>query len=286
MPSFHRKRYQQVERTYEELARYAAALSLIGPTHIVPALPLPTPAMIHMPRGAHDGDVYELHELRQMLARWFDRVTFEPVLRMHRETLHFIESDYSYTPQALDLAAPSGQRRQAARSDAYIQSLAHVFSGALFAPHEEPTRPVVSLFSPRAAGASSETPAALVPVYLANASPIGVSDPDEQLAMARSEVTRLEQQLGDVAHASTEVERARRRVHAALDGVATKFAPLATLEESRAASLRGRLPRLLRSAQTMFSNVAALSEDLVRFPPASLTPGKCRAGDAERRDGV
>lgn len=261
MPSFYRRQFKNVERTYHELALYASSLSMTGPTVIVPALPLPTPDMIHMPDAGYDGAVSELHELRDMLEHWFERVYSEPTLRAQKETRRFIESEYSYEPLPVEPMAPSGHRKQAARAMAQVQALSHVFSGALFA-HEASPSGLASMLGMRAP--PKPTPAALVPVHLAVTSPIGVSDPDEELALARGELTRLEKQLDDVVHASARVADARKAVHAAMRDVAGALLPLATLEEARAESVRGRLPRALRSANTMYTNVTKLSNTIVR----------------------
>lgn len=261
MPSFYRREFHNVERTYRELAMYASALSMTGPNLIVPALPLPTPAMIHMPDAGYDEDVRELHELRNMLERWFERILNEPTLRAHKETRRFIESEYSYEPLPVEAEAPDGQRKQVAKATAQVQSLAHVFSGELFGP-EPSTSGVASMLGIRAH--PKPPPAALVPVHLAAVSAVGVSDPHEDLATARIELTRLEKQLGDVVQASVRVSEARSAVHAAMQDVADAFLPLATLEEARGESLQGRLPRTLRSAHTMYTNVGTLSDTIVR----------------------
>lgn len=280
MPSFFRSQFRNVERTYRELALYASALSMTGPTIIVPALPLPTPAMVHMPDAGYEGEVCELHELREMLAHWFERVFSEPTLRAHKETRRFIESNYSYEPEKVHVHAPSGSRKQFAHSQAHIQSLTHVFNGEMFSQTPSVGKSgVASMLGLRAQ--PKPTPAALVPAHLAATSAIGVSDPDEQLSLARSELTRLEKQLGDVVHASAGVSAARSAVHAAMKDVASALLPLATLEEARGESLRGRLPRTLRSANGMFANVAQLSDTIVRFP---THPDARRRRDAARCD--
>ena len=254
IPSFHRPQYDNVERTYGELALYAAALALTSPSVIVPALPLPTPWMLRVPTvDDTDGGP----ELQHLLAHWFACVSGEMALCMHRETARFVEADYSYEPLPLDDTAPAGLARQAARTQSYIQSLAQVLDGSLLLVDDP-----LELGVPRGRRAApSNAPAALVPPLLASASPVTVSDPDETLAAARGEVTRLETQLGDVARASAAVTQARQGVDTALRDVMAKLPGLAMLEETRPVSARLQLPRTLRDAKAMLQQMVQLSEE-------------------------
>ncbi|WFD18777.1 Vacuolar protein sorting-associated protein 17 [Malassezia caprae] len=253
IPSFHRPQYDNVERSYEELALYAAALALTSPSVIVPALPLPTPWLLRVPKI---DDTNEDPELQHLLAHWFACVSGEMALCMHRETLRFVEADYSYEPLPLDDTAPVGLARQAARTQSYIQSLAKVLDGSLMYADDATGRaPMWRRTAPH------DSPAALVPPLLASALPVTVTDPDETLAAARGEVTRLETQLGDVARASAAVTQARQGVDAALRDVMAKLPGLAMLEETRPLSARLQLPRTLRDAKAMLQDMAQLCED-------------------------
>ncbi|WFD04941.1 Vacuolar protein sorting-associated protein 17 [Malassezia vespertilionis] len=255
--------YPQIDRSYKELAMYATAVALIGPAIIVPALPLPTPSMLKLP-DAEQG-TYELHELRTLLVRWFGRMLSEPSLCMHRETRRFIEADYTYEPEICTRKEPRETYRHFMRSSTQIDTLAHVFSGELFVPQAG----VASLFGMRTQ--PKPTPAALFSTQLAAATSLGSADPDEQLALTRTEVTKLEKQLADVASASADVTAARAEVYAAMQDVAGTLIPLATLEDGRGESIRGMLPRTLRGAQTLFSNIAELSEAIQHAEEVSLT---------------
>ncbi|WFC98910.1 Vacuolar protein sorting-associated protein 17 [Malassezia yamatoensis] len=268
MPSFCRNQFQNVERSYRELAMYASALSLIGPDVIVPALPLPTPSMIHMPDAGYEGGVRELHELRIMVGLWFERIFHDAKLRAHRETRRFIEAQYSYEPLPIDPNAPEGQRKQAKKALAQIQSLSHVFTGELFSDRSGSSS-VGSMLKFRSQ--PKPTPAGLVPVHLAAISVMRVNDPDYQLTTARVELMRLEKQLSEVVQATSQVSQARDAMLIAMQDVADAFLPLATLEESRGESIRGRLPRTLRSANSMYANVGKLSKIIVRTSPLIKT---------------
>lgn len=263
IPSFHRPQYDNVERTYKELALYAAAIALTSPSVIVPALPLPTSWLLRVPSI---DDTNEDPELQNLLAHWFACVSGELALCMHRETLRFVEADYSYEPLPLDDTAPAGLARQAARTQSYIQSLAQVLDGSLL--HADDAAGLA--LHTRRHSASKETPAAFVPPLLASASPVTVTDPDEALAAARGEVTRLETQLGNVARASAAVTQARQGVDAALRDVMAKLPGLAMLEETRPVSARLQLPRTLRDAKAMLQQMAQLTEDQMYADQATL----------------
>ena len=85
-----------------------------------------------MPHVEHpQEDMYELHELRILLQRWFSRISEESALRMHRETMRFIEADYSYEPLPPDELAPSGLVKQYRKMDSQIKSLQHVLDLSL-----------------------------------------------------------------------------------------------------------------------------------------------------------
>lgn len=264
IPSFHRATYHKVERSYEELAYFAMALSMTGPSVIVPPLPLPTPLMLHMPNVESDrDDVYELDELRILVSDWFDRISDEIPLKMHREMLRFIEADYSYEPLPLQDTSPSGLVRQAAKSSAYIKSLGHVWDGSLFSDKEEDTSSssgMLSFFGRKAT--TKETPAALVPPLLASASSISVHDPDEVLSAARGEITKLEKQLSAAVSACAHVTKAQQGVQTAMKDLAEKLPGFATMEEARVISSRGQLPRTLRGAEALLSSLAQLSEQM------------------------
>ena len=224
--------------------------------------------MLHMPHVEHpQEDTYELHELRILLQRWFSRISEESALRMHRETMRFIEADYSYEPLPPDELAPSGLVKQYRKMDSQIKSLQHVLDGSLFSQDEDAsTRTRRSwLFRRPTTPAHRESPAALVPTMLAGPSSMTVLDPDERLSMARGEVTRLEKQLGDVVSACTSVAKARQDVDRAMEHVARKLPALAMLEETRPASMQGRLPHTLKSAHSMMNHVAQLSDQMVRY---------------------
>lgn len=252
IPSFHRTQYDGIERTYQELALYASALALTSPSVIVPALPLPTLWMLRVPTT--DGADAQ-PELQHLLAHWFHCVSGEIALCMHRETLRFVEADYSYEPLPLDDTAPAGLTRQAARTQAYIQSLAQVFDGSLLEQASSRTA------SQGRRAAPMGTPAALVPLLLASASPVTVADPDETLAAARGEVTRLETQLNDVARASAAVTQASQGVDAALRDVMAKLPGLAMLEETRPVSARMQLPRTLRDVKSLLQRIVDVDDE-------------------------
>lgn len=250
IPSFHRTQYDRVERTYKELALYASALALTSPTVMVPVLPLPTPWLLHEP--ALENVSPERPELEHLLIHWFACISDEMALCMHRETRRFVEADYSYEPVPLEDTAPAGLTRQAARTQAYIRSLAHVLDGSLLTPSGHGNSGRLS---------SKATPAALVPPLLASASPVTVADPDEALAVARGEVTRLETQLGDVARASAAVTQARQGVDTAMRELMAKLPGLAMLEETRPVSARLQLPRTLRDAKALLQRMSELGEE-------------------------
>ncbi|WFD32309.1 Vacuolar protein sorting-associated protein 17 [Malassezia sp. CBS 17886] len=262
IPSFHRTKYTDVERTYEELATYASILARVGPTAIVPALPLPTAFMLLVTDAeAGDKETFELHELRELLTQWLQRVFQEPALRAHKETRRFIEASYSYQPEALDVHLPAAARRQHGKALAHVQSLAHVYRGAHLLSDTDggaPGSSPLAVFLGIASASPGQAPAAFVPLPQTGTSTLA-PDPDEDLALARGEVTRLEGQLGDAARAFTRVMGAQQDLSAALQDLATKLQPLATLEESRAVSLRAQYPRTLRSAQTMCADIAQLT---------------------------
>ncbi|WFD43004.1 Vacuolar protein sorting-associated protein 17 [Malassezia psittaci] len=267
MPSFCRNQFKNVERSYRELAMYASALSLSGPDVIVPALPLPTPAMIHMPNAGYEGGVRELHELRIMVGLWFERIFHDAKLRAHKETRRFIEAQYSYEPLPIDPNAPEGQRKQAKKALAQIQSLSHVFTGELFSDRSGSSSMGSML---RFRSQPKPTPAGLVPAHLAAISAMGVNDPDYELTTARVELMRLEKQLNDVVQATSHVSQARDAMLVAMQDVADAFLPLATLEESRGESIRGRLPRTFRSANSMYTNVGQLSKIITHAEEVTL----------------
>lgn len=264
IPSFHRASYQGIERTYAELARYYLVLVRHGPRVIVPALPLPTPWMLRASS--------ELDELQALVRRWFAYIEQESVLSMHRETLRFVEADYSYEPLQPEETAPAALIKQFDQMDAQVRSLQHIWDGSVWDPEPEkapPTRRLPRLFRTNVV-TRRETPAALVPAPNTTPAPINVSDPDQSLSLARSDITRLEKQLADVSLASAGVSKAREDVNRALDDFVRKLPGLATLEESRPASLHGRLPRTLRSANTHLQNITHTSNALMYADQVTL----------------
>lgn len=271
LAEFRRPRQRNVQRSYEELALYASAISLLGPSLIVPVLPLPTASMLSMPATAEEGDgAYELHELHVQLEHWFDRVMSEPQLRTHRETRRFIEADFRYEPEEPSPDAPTGMRSAFTAAIGQVRGLAHVLAGEHLHDASSPSRPgrMASLLGLRPQ--AKRTPAGLTPVQMATGSLAGIVDPDEQLVLARSEVTRLEKQLGQVASACERVVSTRRSLDRALETVATRIAPIATLEESRAVAIHGRLPRTLRAAHSTLMNTAHVSDSQAAVDQVTL----------------
>lgn len=264
IPSFHRTSYRGIERTYAELARYFLALACHGPRVIIPALPLPTPWMLRASS--------ELEDLQALVRRWFAYIEQESVLCMHRETLRFVEADYSYEPLQPEDTAPPTFIKQFGHMDAQVRSLQHIWDGSVFDAEPEeapPTRRLPRLFHANVA-TRRETPAALVPAPKTMPTSINVSDPDQSLSLARSDITRLEKQLADVSVASAGVSKARQNVNKALEDLVRKLPGLATLEESRPASIHGRLPRTLRSAHTHLQHITHTSNALMYTDQVTL----------------
>lgn len=208
LAQFSRTHFANVTRSYEELGRYAAVLGLVGPSVIVPVLPLPTASMLSLPETSEGA--YELQELRVLLQKWFDRVLAEPQLRAHPETRHFFEAHFRYDPEPPGPDAPAGMRSAFSAALAQVKQLSTVFSGEHFDSGASSSRrgAVASLLGRRAQ--TRPTPAGLVPAQLSTGNITGTADKDESLAQARSEVTRLEKQFADVAAACSRVVTTRR----------------------------------------------------------------------------
>ena len=262
MPGFRSQKYTGVTRSLRELAQYAAVISLSGPSVIVPVLPLPTPytAAAPPPLGAPES---ELPGLALALARWFDRVYSEKPLRKHPETRRFIEADYTYEPERPPAHAPAGAQKQFATALSQVTSLDPVLSGAVLGGRGNKAVSGRRMLS---------TPAGLASVNLVTSSLTGTSDPDEQLALARGEITRLEKQLSDVHAACTEVTSTRTELARAMREVAEQLPSLATLEEVRGASVHGNLPRSIRSASATLVKAADAEDE--------QSPSDCVLGGA------
>ncbi|PWN26475.1 hypothetical protein BDZ90DRAFT_233111 [Jaminaea rosea] len=101
LPAYRRSHYPPFTRTLRELALFALSLSVHVPTHILAALPLPTPgllATIGNDASVHPTSLPEGRLLCFHLSRWLQRLVAEPAHRDHAETRNFVEADYSYHP--------------------------------------------------------------------------------------------------------------------------------------------------------------------------------------------
>lgn len=254
VPGFRRHKHAGVTRSLRELALYAAVLALTGPSVIVPVLPLPTAhgRMVVEPGTVSDT---ELPGTAEMISQWFDRVYAEKQLRLHPETRRFIEADFSYEPERPPAAAPAGAQKRFSLAMAQVTALDPVWSGAALAFRGGPA----TLLGRKA----SRTPAGLAPVHLATGSIATAADLDEPLALARSEITRLEKQLADVHVACENVAQTHTAVTMAMNGVSEQLPSLATLEEVRGQSVRGNLPQSLVAASKTLSEAAEAESAMV-----------------------
>lgn len=268
---YRRSHYPSFVRTYRELAYFALSLSVHVPSHILAALPLPSPSLVaagNANGGGVDSSPNSMQQGRLLcytLARWFARLTQEPSHRDHPETRNFVEADYSYHPlQPLEEYAPPLVRKRWNAVMAQAANETRMANGngisidvgaGLGLPN--------GVLATSAGGSgsssgssrgglfgfggskSSSSSSSSSPSSSSTAGGKGLSlsrnvhDDDEDLVSARMEVTRLELQFNDASSKGNNVIGARGNVTTQLAALSNRLHTLAGVESTRpkAASL-------------------------------------------------
>ncbi|CAO1614909.1 unnamed protein product [Parajaminaea phylloscopi] len=257
--SFRKSYYQPFTRTYAELALFVLSLSVQVPTHILAALPLPTPALVA------DNNLADGRLLCYTLARWFSRLTNEAAHRDHAETRNFVETDYSYhpLPPNEDYAPPlvykrwhavMAQAAQEAKANSTVSidvvgpslGLPHGVLAASSSSHTASRGGLLGFGVKGSSGSAAGSSAAAIGGKGLSLSR-NVHDDDEDLVAARMEVTRLELQFSDAAQKGTALISARSGVTTQLHALSNRLHTFAGVEATRPLAAGLKFPEDLKA---------------------------------------
>ncbi|BFZ65335.1 Vacuolar protein sorting-associated protein 17 [Saitoella coloradoensis] len=106
LPRFRTTQFRDIRRTHAEIARFQEYLINANPECIVPPLP---PSVTSAGAGTEEDE----RRVRIGVQNWLDRICANPVLIRDEEMVHFIESDFGYSPSISRHAPATGLRRHA-----------------------------------------------------------------------------------------------------------------------------------------------------------------------------
>lgn len=127
LPRFRTNTYRDIRRTHHEFVKFGSHLNNANPECFVPSVP---PSFTSAGIGTEEDE----SRVQKKIQLWLDRVSSNPVLARDEELIHFIESDFGYSPVYKKKPPASGMARKALKQ--------------LNPPHDEVTelaefRPVV-----------------------------------------------------------------------------------------------------------------------------------------------